>query len=91
MSEYLRLSICARNECTAGPFPLFNILDCKKLASAVFPISPPSASISLTRCPFAVPPIDGLQGQLPTESIFIVKITVLQPSLDDASAASIPA
>ena len=49
VSAYFLLSICALRECTAGPLPLFNILICKKHSSAVLPISPPSASISLTR------------------------------------------
>mgnify|MGYP003306688374 CR=1 FL=1 len=39
----------------------------------------------------ALPPIDGLQGKLPTQSIFIVKITVDAPRRADASAASHPA
>ena len=50
---------------------------CKKVASAVRPISPPSASISRTRWPFAVPPIDGLQGSFPPPSILMVNTTVL--------------
>ena len=48
------------------------------------------ASISRTRCPLAVPPIEGLQGIFPTESILIVKIAVMQSSLAAANAASIP-
>ena len=48
-SLYFRLSICALKECTAGPLPRLSIRICNKLSSAVFPISPPIASISLTR------------------------------------------
>ena len=36
------------------------------VASIASPISPPSASISRTRCPFAVPPTAGLQGMCAT-------------------------
>src|SRR2546427_9760001 len=61
------------------------------VASAFSLIAPPSASISRTICPFANPPIAGLQDIWPIESKFWVSIKVRQPSLADASAASIPA
>src|SRR6266700_3996209 len=61
------------------------------VASAFSPIAPPSASISRTICPFANPPIAGLQDIWPIVSKFWVSIKVRQPSLADASAASIPA
>ena len=64
---------------------------CSVHASAVLPISPPSASISRTRWPFAVPPMLGLQGQLPTASMLIVNTAVRHPSRAAASAASMPA
>jgi hypothetical protein len=35
-----------------GPFPLFSTRLCRNVLSAAFPISPPKASISRTRCPF---------------------------------------
>ena len=35
---------------------VFSILNCNAVASAALPISPPSASISLTTIPFAGPP-----------------------------------
>src|SRR6266704_4537503 len=61
------------------------------VASAFSPIAPPSASISRTICPFANPPIAGLQDIWPIVSKFWVSIKVRQPSRADASAASIPA
>ena len=90
-SLYLFLSICTRSDLTAGPLPILSILLCKKHSSAVLPISPPRASISLTRCPFAVPPIEGLHGQFPTESKLTANTAVLHPSLAAARPASIPA
>src|SRR6185312_9110331 len=59
--------------------------------SALRPISPPSASISLIRCPLAGPPIEGLQGINATLSKFIVKSRVLCPMRAQARAASQPA
>ena len=45
----------------AGPLDLLSILNCMVLRSVTCAIAPPSASISLTICPFAMPPIAGLQ------------------------------
>src|SRR5262245_55688838 len=59
--------------------------------SVARPISPPSASISLTRCPFAVPPTAGLQDICPMASRFMVKSRVGQPRRAAARAASSPA
>ena len=59
--------------------------------SIFFPISPPKASISLTRCPFDDPPICGLHGILATHSRVIENINVLNPILAAANAASHPA
>ena len=89
--EYSCLSACALRECTAGPFDAFNILDCINVLSIHFPISPPSASSSLTRCPLELPPIFGLHGIKAMESTLTVNITVFSPSLALASAASHPA
>ena len=52
-------------------------------------ISPPSASISRTMLPFAIPPIDGLQLILPIVSGVCVIRTVLSPIRAAARAASI--
>ena len=56
-----------------------------------FPISPPNASISRTRCPFELPPIFGLQGINAILSTLTVNMTVFMPSLALARAASQPA
>ena len=56
-----------------------------------FPISPPSASSSRTRCPFEVPPIFGLHGIMAILSTLTVKTIVFRPSLAQARAASQPA
>ena len=55
------------------------------------PISPPRASTSLTRCPFELPPIFGLQGIMAILSTLTVNTTVLNPILAAARAASQPA
>src|SRR5512143_923207 len=60
-------------------------------ASAARPISPPSASTSRTRCPFAVPPIAGWHGIAATVSSDIVHTPTLQPRFAAAQAASHPA
>ena len=55
------------------------------------PISPPSASISLTTIPLAEPPIDGLHGIKATILRLIVMSNVLEPIRAAASEASTPA
>src|SRR5215470_17316894 len=52
---------------------------------------PPSASISLTRWPFAMPPMAGLQDICPTRSRLRVTSAVDEPSRAAAEAASQPA
>ena len=91
LSWYFFLSACALRECTAGPFDVFNILDWINVWSIFTPISPPKASISLTRCPLAVPPILGLHGIIATESNVNVQTKVLHPILAAANPASQPA
>ena len=59
--------------------------------SIFLPISPPRASISLTRCPLELPPIFGLHGISAILSTLTVKITVSKPSRAQARAASQPA
>src|SRR6188768_1631139 len=61
------------------------------VASIARPISPPSASISRTRWPFAVPPIAGLQGINATVSAESVQMPTRQPICAAAQAASHPA
>src|SRR5688500_12121908 len=55
------------------------------------PMIPPSASISRTRCPLAIPPIAGLHDICPTRSRFSVINPVSAPSRAAADAASQPA
>src|SRR5512135_2556633 len=55
------------------------------------PISPPRASISRTRCPFANPPIAGLHDMRPMASALIVNRRVEHRIRAAASAASHPA
>src|SRR5512143_2960612 len=55
------------------------------------PISPPRASISRTRCPFANPPLAGLHDMSPMASALIVNRRVEHPIRAAASAASQPA
>src|SRR5437868_3236767 len=61
------------------------------VASIARPINPPSASISRTRCPFAVPPTAGLHGMCATVSAESVHSPTCIPSLAAAYAASHPA
>ena len=90
-SRYACLSHCARSAWTAGPFPVLSRRIWMKVRSVFFPISPPSASISRTRCPFAGPPMEGLQGMRAMLSRFIVSSSVRRPIRADARAASQPA
>src|SRR5688500_13565902 len=61
------------------------------VASATLAISPPSASISLTRWPLATPPMAGLQDICATISSAPVRTRVRAPRRAAASAASQPA
>src|ERR1700687_2262231 len=61
------------------------------VASIARPISPPSASISRTRCPFAVPPTAGLHGMCATVSGDSVQRPTRAPRRAAAYAASHPA
>ena len=49
----------------AGPLERLSILNWMADASETIPLYPPRASISLTICPFAMPPIAGLQDICP--------------------------
>ena len=59
--------------------------------SATSPITPSSASISLTKWPLPRPPIAGLHDISPIEDLSLVNRAVFTPSLADAAAASQPA
>src|SRR5262245_13978594 len=88
---YTFLSACARGDQTAGPRLRLSSLNWMPVASIARPINPPSASISRTRCPFAVPPTAGLQGMCATVSFESVGRPTLHPSRAAAYAASTPA
>jgi len=76
---------------TAGPRLRFRIFDWSAVASALTPISPPSASSSWTRWLLARPPIDGLQGIRAIASRLDVISSVDTPIRAEARAASAPA
>src|SRR6186713_3754041 len=61
------------------------------VASMACPMRPPSASISRTRWPFAVPPTAGLHGMSATVSADSVHRPTRQPRRAAAHAASHPA
>src|SRR3954469_25035621 len=61
------------------------------VASIAWPITPPRASISRTRCPLAVPPTAGLHGMCAIVSRLRVQIATAQPRRAAACAASTPA
>jgi len=82
---------CARGDQTAGPCPRLSILKWMLVASVTFAISLPSASISRTICPFARPPMAGLQDICATASRLMVSRRVRAPIRAAASAASQPA
>src|SRR2546421_5681511 len=60
-------------------------------SSVAIAMAPPKASTSLTRCPFPIPPMDGLQDICPSVSMLWVSKRVRQPARAAASAASVPA
>ncbi|MBA7571743.1 hypothetical protein ES708_13511 [subsurface metagenome] len=89
--ENFILSFCALGLHIAGPFDLLSILNCIMLSSVTIPLYPPKASISLIICPFAIPPIAGLQD---ISAIFVISIVIsntLEPIFAAAAAASHPA
>ena len=59
--------------------------------SAMSPITPSKASISLTKCPLPNPPIAGLQDISPIVLVSFVNNAVVTPIRADAAAASQPA
>ncbi len=89
--RYRARSACARSDQTAGPLERLSILKWMPERSVTRAISPPSASISRTRWPFASPPMAGLQDIWPIVSRFIVQRHVRIPILAAARAASQPA
>src|SRR5579872_4997671 len=88
---YAGLSACARNARTAAPLLSLSQRACTEVASINSPISPPSASISRTSCPFALPPTLGLQGSVQIFDGSPVTSSVSTPRRAEARAASSPA
>src|SRR6266852_8452063 len=88
---YNRRSAWARVARTAGPFEEFRMRNWIPASSAAIAMAPPKASTSLTRCPFPIPPIDGLQDICPSVSMLWVSRRVRQPARAAARAASVPA
>ena len=85
------LSHCARGLHMAGPLERLSIRNCTEHRSVTIPICPPSASISLTICPLAMPPTAGLQLIWAILFMSMVMRHVLTPMLAAAHAASQPA
>ena len=90
-SLYSSRSICARGPRTAGPLEAFRMRKCMPAKSAIRAITPPSASISRTRCPLPTPPMDGLHDMVPKSRNLCVSSSVFAPILAAAAAASHPA
>ena len=84
-------SHCARGLHMAGPFERLSIRNWMAVRSVTKPMYPPNASISLTICPFAIPPTAGLQLICPILFMSIVMRHVFEPKLAAAAAASQPA
>ncbi len=80
-----------RGDHIAGPFERLSILNWIIVLSEIIPDIPPSASTSRTICPFATPPIAGLQDICAMVCMFIVISKTLEPICAAACAASQPA
>ncbi len=87
----LPLSHCARGLHTAGPLERLSMRNCMEHRSVTMPIMPPSASISRTICPLAMPPTAGLHDICAILFMSIVTRQVFAPSRAEAEAASQPA
>ena len=85
------LSHCARGLHIAGPLERFSMRNCIEALSVMMPVYPPNASISLTICPLAIPPMAGLQLICAILFMSIVMRHVLFPKFAAAAAASHPA
>ena len=75
----------------AGPLERLSMRNWMAVSSVTTPIIPPRASISLTICPFAMPPTAGLQLIWAIFSISMVMRHVFAPIRAAAWAASHPA
>ena len=84
-------SHCARGDHIAGPFERLSMRNCMVVASVTSPICPPSASISRTICPLAIPPTAGLHDICAILFMSMVTKRVCAPMFAAAVAASQPA
>src|SRR2546425_309792 len=89
--RYSVRSHCARGAHTAGPLDRLSIRNWIAARSLARPMRPPSASISRTTVPFAIPPIAGLHDILPIVSRLEVISSARAPSRAHMTAASVPA
>ena len=85
------LSHCARGLHIAGPLERLSMRNCIDARSVTMAVKPPSASISRTICPFAMPPMAGLQLICAILFMSIVIRHVRLPMFAAAAAASHPA
>ena len=84
-------SHCALGLHIAGPLERFSIRNWMAVWSVTIPILPPSASISRTICPLAIPPTAGLHDICAILFMSMVTKSVLAPMFALAHAASQPA
>ena len=75
----------------AGPLERLSMRNWMAVLSLMIPEYPPSASISRTICPLAMPPIAGLQLIWAIVCMFMVMSNTFDPKLAAAAAASQPA
>ena len=71
--RYSTRSACARVARTAGPLRELRMRNWIPASSVAAAIAPPSASISLTRWPLPMPPIEGLHDICPSVSMLWVR------------------
>src|SRR6185437_7446333 len=81
----------ARGAQTAGPLERLSIRNWIVARSVARPMMPPSASISRTTVPFAIPPMAGLQDKAPMVSRFEVRRRTFAPDRAAMTDASVPA
>jgi hypothetical protein len=86
----IRVQPPARNALTqtAGPLDRLSTTAMTAASSATFPITPSSASTSLTNVPFPTPPMDGLHDSSPVVVRLEVRSKVRAPEREEGVAAS---
>ncbi len=91
MRENFSRSSCALGLHIAGPLLRLSMRNWMEQRSAIIPVIPPSASISRTICPLAIPPTAGLQLICAIFPMSMVTSSVAAPIVAAACAASQPA